>query len=105
MVQTGKATVGQDLMRLLEKLADDKPVVSTRRNDETGITIMRRKEVLSDENSLKTEEQRGGTNISREYSGRHTQVNNATEQKTSFEEDVEDLGLDQGSREWTREGR
>ena len=26
-VETGKATVGQDLMRFLEKLADDKPVV------------------------------------------------------------------------------
>ena len=92
-------------MTLLKKLADDKPVVSTRRNYEPRITIMRRKEVLSDENSLKIGEQRGGTNISREYPGRHTQANNATEKKTSFEEEVEDLGLDQGSVEWTREGR
>ena len=44
-VETGKATVGQDLMRLLEKLADDKTVISTRRNDEPEFTIMRREEV------------------------------------------------------------
>ena len=32
-------------MRLLEKLADYKPVVSTRSNDEPEITIIRREEV------------------------------------------------------------
>ena len=31
-VERGKATVGQDLRKLFEKLADDKPVVSTSRN-------------------------------------------------------------------------
>ena len=55
-VETGKATVGQDLMKLLEKLADDKPVVSIRRNDEPEITITRRKEVIRDENSMKAGE-------------------------------------------------
>ena len=56
-VETGKATMlRQDLMRLLEKLSDDKPMVSTKRNDEPETTIMRRKEVLSDENSLRTGE-------------------------------------------------
>ena len=55
-VETGKATVGEDLMRLLEKLANDKPVVSTKRNDEPEVAVMRRKEVLCDENSLKTGE-------------------------------------------------
>ena len=55
-VETGKATVGQNLMRLLEKLSDDKPLVSTKRNNEPEILILRRKEVLSDENSLRTGE-------------------------------------------------
>ena len=35
----GKATLGQDLMRLLEKLADDKPVASNIENDEPEVTI------------------------------------------------------------------
>ena len=38
---------------MLEKISDDKPVVSTRRNDEPEITIMRRKEISREENSMK----------------------------------------------------
>ena len=52
-VETGKATVGQDLMRLLEKLADDKTVISTRRNDEPEFTIISIEEVSVDEDSMK----------------------------------------------------
>ena len=55
-VKTVKATIGHDLMRLLEKLADEKPVVSTRRNDEPEFSIMRSNEVSRDENSLKAGE-------------------------------------------------
>ena len=53
VVETGKATVGQELMRLLVKLADDKSLVSTRGVDETEIIIMRRGEVSRDENLMK----------------------------------------------------
>ena len=46
--------VGQDIMRLLQKLADIKPVDSTRKDDDPEVTIMRRTEVGSrDENLLK----------------------------------------------------
>ena len=40
-------------MRLLERLVDDKPVVSTRRNGEPETTIMRREEVSRDGDSMK----------------------------------------------------
>ena len=43
-LETGKVTLGQDLRRLLEKLADDKPVVSNSGNDEPEVTIMIREE-------------------------------------------------------------
>ena len=43
-VETGKVTLGQDLRRLLEKLADDKPVVSNSGNDGPEVTIMKREE-------------------------------------------------------------
>ena len=52
-VETGKATVRQELMRLLLKLADDKSLVSSRGVDETEIIIMRRGEVSRDENLMK----------------------------------------------------
>ena len=40
-------------MGLLQKLADDKPVVSTRRDDKPKFTIMRKEKVPGDKNSLK----------------------------------------------------
>ena len=55
-VESRKTTVGHNSMRVLAKLADDKPVVSTRRNDEPDITIMRWKQVSRDENPLKNGE-------------------------------------------------
>ena len=55
-VETGKATVRQDLMRVFEKLADDKPVVSTRKRDKKEISIIGRKEVSREENPLQNGE-------------------------------------------------
>ena len=52
-VEPGKATVGQELMRLLVKLADDKSLASTRGIEEPEITIMRRREVSLDKNLMK----------------------------------------------------
>ena len=44
-VKTGKVTVGEELRRLLEKLADDKPVVSESGKDRPEVTILKRGEV------------------------------------------------------------
>ena len=38
-VETGMVMIGEDLRRLLEKLADDKPVVRNNNKDKPEITI------------------------------------------------------------------
>ena len=42
-VETGDGQINEDLMRLLEKLADDKPVVQDKGTEEPEVTILRRK--------------------------------------------------------------
>ena len=51
-VETGQAQIDEDLMRLLEKLADDKPVIEGKGKDEPEVTILRRSETVGGENSL-----------------------------------------------------
>ena len=51
-VETGEAQIDEDLMRLLEKLADDKPVIEGKGKEEPEVTILRRSETVSGENSL-----------------------------------------------------
>ena len=50
-VETGEAQIGDDLMRLLEKLADDKPVIQEKGKEEPEVTILRKSGIVSDENS------------------------------------------------------
>ena len=51
-VETGEAQIDEDLMRLLEKLADDKPVIEGKGKGEPEVTILRRSETVGGENSL-----------------------------------------------------
>ena len=51
-VETGEAQIDEDLMRLLEKLADDKHVIEGKGKEEPEVTILRRKETVGGENSL-----------------------------------------------------
>ena len=51
-VETGQAQIDEDLMRLLEKLADDKPVIERKGKEEPEVTILRRSETIGGENSL-----------------------------------------------------
>ena len=53
-VETGKAMVGQDLMKLLEKLFENKPVVSNIGNDKLENAITKTGEVTHDRDSIKT---------------------------------------------------
>ena len=96
-VETGKATVGQDLMKLVEKLADDKPMVSIRGNDEPEITITRRKEVIRDENSMKAGEPKNKEMVRKLVEKIREEIQRRItlrRKKVSFKEEVEDLGLD-----------
>ena len=47
-VETGDAQIDDDLMRLLEKLADDKPVIQEKGKEEPEVTMLRRSEIVSD---------------------------------------------------------
>ena len=50
-VETGEAQIDDDLKRLLEKLADDKPVIQEKGNEEPEVTILRKSGTVSDENT------------------------------------------------------
>ena len=52
-VETGRAVINEDLRRLLEKLAGDKPVIKEKGKEEPEVTILRRKEADSGEDSRK----------------------------------------------------
>ena len=41
-VETGRVTIGEELRRLLEKLADDKPVARNNDKDKPEVTILKR---------------------------------------------------------------
>ena len=47
--ETGEAQIDNDLMRLLEKLADDKPVIQEKGKKEPEVTILRKSEIVSEE--------------------------------------------------------
>ena len=51
-------TVGDDLRRLLERLADNKPVVSESGKDRPEVTILKRGEVKHDQDSMRIGSQR-----------------------------------------------
>ena len=61
-VEMGSATIGEDLRRLLESLADDRPVVQTNDKDEPDFSILRRDEAAHGEDSLK-EKQLDGKDV------------------------------------------
>ena len=51
-VETRRVTIGEDLMRLLEKLADDKPVIRNNGKDKLEVTILKRGEAAHGEDSM-----------------------------------------------------
>ena len=55
-LETGRVTLGEDLRRLLEKLADDKRVVRNNDKDKPEITILKRGEAAHGEDSMTGEQ-------------------------------------------------
>ena len=55
-VETGKVTVREDLRKLLERLADDKPVVPESGKDKLKVTISKRGELKHDGDLIKSRE-------------------------------------------------
>ena len=106
-VETGEAQIEEDLMRLLEKLADDKPVIEGKCKEEPEVTILRMSETVVGENSL-DESNPDGKEIVQSLVDRipddileRTRVK---KKKVAFKEEAEHLGIGQESGEWPTEG-
>ena len=50
-VETGEAKIDEEMMRLLEKLAYDKPVIKKKGKEEPEVTILQRSETVGDEDT------------------------------------------------------
>ena len=103
-VETGDAQIDEDLMRLLEKLADNKPVIKEKDKEEPEVTILRRNETGGGEDSLK--EKSDGKEVVQSLVDKipdeileRTRVR---KKKRAFKEEVEHLVLGQESGEWPR---
>ena len=104
-VETGDARIDEDLMILLEKLADDKPVIEGKGKEEPEVTILRRNETVGGEDSLKEINPDGKEvvqslvdKIPDDILLERTRVR---KKKVAFKEEAEHLGLGQESGEWS----
>ena len=103
-VETGDARIDDDLMRLLEKLADDKPVIQEKGNEEPEVTILRRSEIVSDKNTSKVTNPDGKEvvqSLVEKIPDDILEQTRARKEKVAFKEEAEYLGLGQESGEWS----
>ena len=103
-VETGDTPIDEDLGRLLEKLADDKPVNEGKGREEPEVTILRRSETVGNADSLRgsvtdgKEVVRSLVDKTPDNIFERTQVR---KKKVAFKEEAEHLGLGQESGEWS----
>ena len=90
-------------MRLLEKLADDKPVIERKGKEEPEVTILRRSETASGENTSE-ESNPDDKEIVQSLVGKipddTLEPTRVRKKKVAFKEEVEHLGTSQESGEW-----
>ena len=101
-VETGDAQIDEDLMRLLEELADDKPGIKEEGKEEPEVTILRRNETGGGEDSL-TEKSDGKEVVQSlvdKIPDDMLERTRVRKKKVAFKEGVEHLGLGQESGEW-----
>ena len=105
-VETGEGQIDEGLMRLLEKLADDKPVIEGKGKEEPEVTILRRSETVGGENSLE-ESNPDGKEIVQSLVDRILddilERTRLKKKKVAFKEEAEHLGTGQESGEWPTE--
>ena len=105
-VETGEAQIDEDLMRLLEKLADDKPVIEGKGKEEQEVTILQRSETVGGENSLE-ESNPDGKDVVQSLVDKITEDilerTRVRKKKVAFKEEAEHLGKGQESGEWPTE--
>ena len=103
-VETGETQIDENLWRILEKLADDKPVNERKGREEPEVTILRRNETVGKADSLRGSNS-DGKEVVRSLVDKipdnileRTQVR---KKKVAFKEEAEHLGLGQESGEWS----
>ena len=103
-VETRDAQIDDDLMRLLEKLADDKPVIQEKGKEEPEVKILRRSEIVSDKNTSKETNPDGKEVVQSLVEKIPEDILEQTrvrKKKVAFKEEAEHLRLDQESGEWS----
>ena len=96
-VETGDAQIDEDLVRLLEELADDKPGINEEGKEEPEVTILRRNETGGGEDSL-TEKSDGKEVVQSlvdKIPDDMLERTRVRKKKVAFKEGVEHLGLGQ----------
>ena len=102
-VETGMPEIGDDLRRLLEKLADDKPVVEEKGEEKPEVTILRRNDVEGSEDSLqekKPDEKEVVQSLVERIPDDILKRIMVRKKKVAFKEEAEHLALGQESGEW-----
>ena len=105
-VETGESQIDEDLMRLLEKLTDDKPVIEGKGKEEPEVTILRRSETVGGENSLEESNSNGKEVVQRLVDKIPDDILERTrvrKKKVALKEEAEHLGIGQESGEWPTE--
>ena len=103
-VETGDTQMEEDLMRLLEKLADDKPVIERKGRDEPEVTILRRDGTVGCEDSLRGSNPDGKEVVQSlvdKISDDILERTRVRKNKVPFKEEAEHLGLGQEFGEWS----
>ena len=103
-VETGEAQIDDDLMRLLEKLADDKPVIQEKGKEEPEVTILRKSEIVSEEVTSKVTNPDGKEvvqSLVEKIPDDILEQTRVRKKKVAFKKEAEYLGLGQESGEWS----
>ena len=102
-VEPGRVVIDEDLRRLLEKLADDKPVIKEKVKEEPEVTILRRNETGSGEISLKdkSDGKKVVQSLVDKIADDILERTPVRKKKGAFKEEAEHLGLGQESGEWS----
>ena len=102
-VETRSVNIGDDLRRLLERLADDRPVAQTNDKDEPEVSILRRDEAAYGGESLKEKQLNGKDVVQSLVEKIPEEIPTRTmvrKKKVTFNEGAQHLGLGQESGEW-----
>ena len=104
-VEAGTVPIDDDLMRLLEKISDDKPVIQEESREEPELTILRRKETVNNTDSSKgsvTDSKDVVRSLVDKIPENILEQTKVRKKKVAFKEGAEHLGLGQESGEWSR---